>query len=217
VELRELAADHRPPVAELGARVGEAREQPVGRLENDQGVSESAEGAIEGAPLARFRRRESGEGEGVGRKAGGDESGEDRRRSRDRFDPVPRFDGGAHQGEPRIGEERRAGVRDDGDGLSLVERRQEAREPGPFVVLVERQCGPGDPEVLQQTSGAPGVLAGDEVRLGEGARGPGREVVQVADGRRDEQEAAGHRADPTPGRGREFDVRFSVAGSGYDL
>jgi len=59
-------------------------------------------------------------------------------------------------------------------------------------VLVERDEPFLQPEVGEEPATVPRVLAGDEVGLGERARGARREVVEVADRRRDEQQSAGH-------------------------
>src|SRR5262245_38756224 len=60
VELGELAGDRGRAITELGQRVGEARQQAVRRLEDDQRVRELRQGAIKGAALAALRRREAG-------------------------------------------------------------------------------------------------------------------------------------------------------------
>jgi len=208
VELGQLAADRGAPVAELGEGVLEARQQAVGRLEEDQRVAERREPAIEGAALAGLGRREAGEGEGVGGEPRGDQRGEDRRRSGDRLDPVSRLDRRAHQRETGVGEQRRPRVGDHRDGLARRQRVEDPRQALPLVVLVQRDERLLHPQVGEQPARVAGVLAGDEVGLGQRARGARREVLEVADRGRDEEQPAGHRRNPTA---RGFDVGKSVA------
>ena len=58
------------------------------------------------------------------------------------------------------------------------------------MVVDDHQRGRVDPGVGEEPAGAPRVLAADGVRAGERGDGTGREVVQVADGRAHQDEAA---------------------------
>ncbi len=213
VHLRQLACQRGRAVAELGGGVGEARHDPMRGLEEDQGVPEVGEPAEERPPLAALRRREAGEGERMRWQPGDQERGERRRRAGNGLHPVAGGDRGAGEDVAGVGEQRRAGVRGDGDGLSLVERREDRARAGALVVLVQGNEGLLDPQVVEKQSRASRVFAGDEIGRRERRDGPRREIVEIPDGGRDEEEAAGHGRWRGGGPGAGAARRVSRAGS----
>src|SRR6185295_17760085 len=176
------------------AGVGEAREDAVRRFEDDDRMAERGERAVERPALAGAEGREPGEGERVGRKARGDERGEDRGSARDRLDRDAAGRGFADEEEARVGEEGRAGVARESDRGAPLEIVEEAREALAFVVLVERDELLADAEMGEETPGDPCVLAGDQVRALERLARAEREIAEVADRRRDHQQPPRRRA-----------------------
>jgi hypothetical protein len=59
-------------------------------------------------------------------------------------------------------------------------------------MIVEAQQGLLDAEMLQQAAGTTGIFAGHQIGHRQGFLGTVREIAEVADGRRDEDEVASH-------------------------
>ncbi len=88
---------------------------------------------------------------------------------------------GAHQLESGIGNQRRAGIRNQRDGGAVGEPAQQHRPRLGGIVLVigrERRC---DGVAVEQFAGDAGVLAGDQVGAGERFQRAQRDVAEIAD------------------------------------
>jgi len=92
-----------------------------------------------------------------------------------------------------IRDRRCAGVRHERDALSAFESRDERPGLARFVVFVEAGRWRGDGVPRQQVRGPPRILCGDHRRLAQDAQRPPRNVFEVADGRGDHEQGAGHR------------------------
>ncbi len=98
----------------------------------------------------------------------------------------------AHQQEPRIGQQRRAGVAGQGQDGAAAQHLQEPGQARPLVVLVERQQPLVQPQPGEEPAGAAGVLGEHQVGLLERLARPRRQVLEVADRGGDDDQAAGH-------------------------
>ena len=95
-----------------------------------------------------------------------------------------------------------AGVRDpghprisyQGDRLVSFKAGQKLRQPRPRVVLVKADRGRRNRVMREQLRGSPGVLGRDEVHLAENSQRSQCDVLEVADGRCDHEQRAGHQA-----------------------
>ena len=90
----------------------------------------------------------------------------------------------AHQHEAGVGDQRHAGVGDERDDLAVVHALDELGRARLLVLLVVADELAGDAVVLEQRAGAAGVLAGDQVGLAQCRQHAQRDVLEVADRRR---------------------------------
>ena len=136
-----------------------------------------------------LRRQEAFEEEAVGRQARGDERGEHGGGAGDRGDGQAFLDRRLHEPVAGIRHERRARVRDQGQGLPFLNPVDHAfahRIVGMLVIGDERR---GDAVMGEQRLRHPCVLGQDRIGGGKHAQRAERHVLQVADGGRDHIEA----------------------------
>jgi len=195
--LGELACHGR---AALGAaRVGEIGQQlrDAGRRFEQHGGPLAPRDAVEqAAPLAPFARHEAEEQVAVGGQARDGEGGRHRGGPGDRHDghiaPARRRDevgaGIAHRRRARVGDER-----------DVFPRAEEVENPAPRgltrVRVKAHQLG-ARADVGEQDLGVACVFGRHHRHAAEGGRGPGREVVEVAERRRDDVQSARHVTTP---------------------
>ena len=149
------------------------------------------------APL--FAGRKSLEEEPVGRQARDDERRQHRGRAGDRGHRQPRRDRRLNEPVARVGDERRAGVRDERQRLSLAQAVDHSLAhclAGMVVVGQERRR---DAVMGKEPLRDPRVLGEHGRRRGEHAQRPEGDVAQIADRRRHDVKAGGKRL----GLGRE--------------
>ena len=101
-----------------------------------------------------------------------------------------------------IGDRRHPGVADQRDLRPAGDPPRQLGRPRRLVSLVvgDQRRRRRDPEAVEQGAGAAGVLAGDVVGVDERLADPRRDVVEVADRRRADDELAGHQRPRTPAR-----------------
>src|SRR5205814_2266416 len=90
----------------------------------------------------------------------------------------------------RVRDDRRAGVGDERDRLPAFEPLEGLRNSPVLVVLVTGDLRCGQPVTGEEVSRSPCVLAQDDRGCRERVLGARREVVEVPDRRRDDEEAA---------------------------
>src|SRR5439155_22859014 len=95
-------------------------------------------------PLRLLPREEADERKAIRRKAGPCERRENRGRTGERPDGDALVDGGAHEAETRVADERRAGLGQQRDVLALAQPVDEPRRSCPLVVLVVADDARGD-------------------------------------------------------------------------
>jgi hypothetical protein len=125
------------------------------------------------------------------------ESGSDGRSQRrastgDWIDLNPLLNARLHQLEPRVGHRRRPGVRDERHLLSPGQASKQLRQAVSCVVFVKAQHRRVDAVVHEQPARPPRVFGRNDVGLPEHPQCPQRNVLEVPDGRRDEEQRAGH-------------------------
>ena len=104
---------------------------------------------------------------------------------------MPGRDGLADQPVARIGDQRRAGIRDQGYGFACRQPLQDLRPHRLGVVVVIGDERRRQAVVVEQLAGHARVLAGDEVGGGQNLQRPQGDVAQVPDRGRDRVEPAG--------------------------
>src|SRR5690606_19666225 len=97
----------------------------------------------------------------VGRQPAGRERSERGRGSWDAHDAITRRNCAPHQLEAGVGQERRAGIADEGDRSACRDLLQYTRKLPILVVLVERSQVAVDPVLHQELAAVAGILAVD--------------------------------------------------------
>jgi putative FmdB family regulatory protein len=100
----------------------------------------------------------------------------------------------SYQPVARIGDERHSGIADERDFRALFERKHKFGRAGQLVVLVIADQRFVNVVVCEQLQRMARILAGDLVYLLEDANGAKRDVLEIADGRANQIEAAGRAA-----------------------
>ena len=187
VELRQLAADRRgSPRAAGSGKVGERRRETA---RAPRTAPPSARPRQPGKPLPPFApasREEALEAPARPGDPRGHQPGEDRRGPGDGHHAATFGRPGRHEAGAGIGNERRAGVRDERE---VAPRPQVCQEPGKRRGLVARMVRDEvrrDPMASEEPARDPGVLRGDERHRAQDFERSQRDVTKVADGRRDD-------------------------------
>ena len=136
-------------------------------------------------PVFPTTRRKSEKHELIGRKPRSRERRGDGIGARNRDDNQFVLPGRSDQPRARIRDPRRAGIGDEGDRVAFGEPGNQSRRFSHLVVLAKADERPPDLIVRQQFRGAPGVFRGDEIDFPKGSQRPERQVLEVADRRRD--------------------------------
>src|SRR4051794_11437924 len=190
VDLGQLAADGGLAVGGEGGEGGEGLADAARALEGDHGLGR----AQDPLHLPRPPRQEALEAPLVGRQPGGDQRHRHHRGPRQDRHLEGAVDAAADQLVARVGDRRHAGIGDEGDDIAALDPLRQLQRPGSFVALVEGdEAGMGaDPQAVEQPPRLAGVLAGDEVGADQRLAHPHRDVVEGADRRRADDEAARH-------------------------
>ncbi len=96
-----------------------------------------------------------------------------------------------HQPVTRIADQRRAGVADQGNRRTVAQPRQQGAGLGQFVVFVQGQHRRVDTVMVQQHARAAGVLAGNDIDLGQHRQRALGNIGQIADRRGHDVQGAG--------------------------
>ena len=202
VQLCQFAAHGGFARAEPDAEIGECRGETRAALEQHQRRRHAGELGDARAARTLLWRQEAFEEEPVGRKPGDAERHQHRGgagRGRHRVAGLARL---AHELEAGIGDQRRAGVRDQRDPCAARELLQQERTRGLGVVVVIGSKGYFYTVMIDKPAAHPRVLAGDEVAAREDFERAQRYVAQVSDRRR-------HHVEPR----REFRCVDSLSGN----
>ena len=203
VDLRQLAADGGAPVrAARGDEIRQRRGEPARGLEEDGRAWVVRDPGQAGPALAAGARQEALERPARAGDPRRDERRQHRRRARDRHD-------GAVLGGPRrdqlaagVRDERRARVGHEGEvgpAAQVREQLRSARGGVPGVVAHEAR---GQAVTGEQAARVAGVLGRDQRHAGEDLERPQRDVAEVADRGRHDEETAGGRGPSGGCRGR---------------
>ena len=124
-------------------------------------------------------------------KAGTNERGDDRRRTRQHLQRHCRLEAGLDQAVTGIGNAGHARITDHGDGFTRFRGGDQISGAARFVVLVQRnQRLSGDPMMREQGAGVPRILAGNPVRGAQDLQRPQGDISKIPDRRRDQDNTA---------------------------
>ena len=167
------------------------------------------------APRAAPGRQKPLEEEAVRRQAGDDESGEDGRGAGHRNDLDLLRQGLGHELEAGIGNQRRSGIRHEGQRRAAREPGEQMRPHDRGIVLVIGDERRRDAIMGEQGLGDPRVLRDDGVGRGERRQRPKRNVAEIADRRRDDVKPLADRLGfgPEPKGGEGARKPFSLSGT----
>jgi len=146
------------------------------------------------SPRTLLARKESLEDEAIDGQTAEKQGGDQGHRPRQDLHPRPGLDRRSYGAETRIAHAGRARVADQGHGLPLLEQRAELHALPGLVVLMEAEELRLDSEVSEETTRVPRVLGGHDVRLLQHLERAEGDVLQIAQGRRHEDEPARHQA-----------------------
>src|SRR5436190_9912413 len=138
-------------------------------------------------------RREAEEREGEWREAAGGEREDARERTGNRLDAQAALARDTNDAITGIGDHRHARVADQCQRLAALDAIDEARRFFIFVVLVIAVGRTIDAEVREQLPRVPRVLAQNQIGRLQRIDRARRHVRQIAEGRADDEEFAGHR------------------------
>ena len=194
VQLGQLADGRAGP---LGPEGGDHRLQggqdPVRGLEEHHGPRLGGQLGQAAVALAGPAGQEPLEAEPVGGQAADHQRGQGGAGAGDHLDRHPALQAGGDQVVAGVGHGRHAGVADQGQAQPGGHPLGQLLGPLALADLVVAGHAGLDAQVGEQLAGLAGVLAGDQVGLGQGPGQPGRGVLEVADrGRADDQLAFLH-------------------------
>ena len=104
------------------------------------------------------------------------------------------FAAGTHERVPGIGNQRHAGIADQGDALPLPQQFEQEEGPGCLVVFVIALPRRVDAVVSQEPRRVTRVFARNQVHFSQDAERPERKVLQIADGRPNDEEPSATRS-----------------------
>lgn len=184
--LAEFAGDTDGAVGREFGEDFEGGGEAVGGLEEEGRFAGFESGLELLAPFAFFDVEEAVEGEGVRWEAGGDKGGCDGGGAGKDGKLDPLVAAGFEKAVAGVREAGGAGIGNDSDLFAVAGAGDEFGYTLLFVVIVERDEGAGDFEMVEEAEGVAGILAGDEVGVAEGFDRTQGDVAKVTDGSGDE-------------------------------
>lgn len=109
------------------------------------------------------------------------------------FHPKASLEAGLDEVEAGIRQTWCAGIRHEGYLFPTFQTREDLGDARTAVVIVKTEGTRRDAEVGEQLGGAARIFRRDEVRFAQHANGPKCDVLEIADGRGDHEQRAGHR------------------------
>jgi putative FmdB family regulatory protein len=191
VELGDFAGQARGTVAENFAGIGDGFGDTVGRFIEDEGAVLDAQAFERAASLPAAGRKKTDEEKLFVRQARSGKGSEQRGWAGDRYDGNVVAEAESDQAMAWIGDERHAGVADESDFRALFQREHQFGRAGQFVVFVVADQRLVNVVVGEELLGVARILARDLVHFLEDAQGAKRDVLEIADRRSDEIQAAG--------------------------
>ena len=167
VQLGQLATDRGFARAQSGRKVGQRGGNPRPGLEQHDGGRHAREFGNARAARGLFGRQKAGEQKLIRGQARDRQGREHGRRPWQRRDRMARVLGGAHQLVSRIGNQRRAGVRHQGERRAVGEPLQQRRPRLRGIVVVVGRERRGDAVAVEQLAGYARVFTGNEVGAGQ--------------------------------------------------
>jgi len=190
VELGDFASQARGPVAQDLKSVCDALGDAMWRFVENQRAILDAQTFQRAAALAAASGKEANEEKFFARQSRSGKGSEQRRRSWNRHDRniVPQTQG--DEPMPRIGDQRHTSVAHERDFRALLQGHDQFRRARQLVVFVIADQRLVDVVVSEQFLRMPCILAGDLIGFFQDAQRAKRDVLEVADRRPDQIEAA---------------------------
>src|ERR671922_138584 len=186
--LRELSADGDRAVRLSGRERAERHGKALRRLEGDDGIRTLRKLLPERFEGAAATREVADELVALADEAARDERRLHRGRARQNRDLDAGVQRRPHEPRTRVADPGKPRVAHERDALPSAQARQHLGRPGGLVVLVVREQACADAVAAEQGLRPAGVLAEDDVRLGELAQDAQRDVLEVPDRRRADRE-----------------------------
>ena len=133
---------------------------------------------LQGSPAGK----KTDEKKAMSRQTGNRECGRGCRWTRHRVDGNFVFPAGLNQPVPRIREKWSAGIRNQGDTLSILQLNHKGGGLGIFVMLVVAGGGGGDGKMIQELSSMPGILTGDQIHFSQDLSRTRTQILQIPQG-----------------------------------
>ena len=146
-------------------------------------------------PILGSRGDESVKGQGLKGKSRGDRGRQRCTRSRHRIDTDSVLPTRLNECNSRISDTRSPGVADQGNLCSGVQPREELGYPRAAVVFVKANGRRRNRVMIQKFRRSASVFGSNQVYLPHDPERPKCDVLEVADGRGDDEQRAGHRAE----------------------
>ena len=190
VKLGDFARKAGGAIAENGEGVSDGIGDAVRRFVENHGALFDAEVFEGAAAFATARGKKSHKKKFLVRQAGGGKRGEQRRRAGNRHDGNVVANGQGDEAMTGVTDQGHARIADESDGRAVFHGQDEFGGAGELVVFVIADQGLVNVVVIQKLQGVARIFAGDVVHLLEDAEGAEGDVLQVADGRGYQIEAA---------------------------
>jgi hypothetical protein len=190
VELGELAPEHDRRVAPGFRKRVEGLHDAERRLEEHGRPGARGMCRVPAVPFPPPWRRKPEEDERDGGKPRERQDREDGGRSGDRFHLMPGRGRGRDEPLPGIRDDGRSGVRHESNRLPAGQSLEGLADAMVLVVAVAGHTGCREREPREEVPRAARILAVDDVRRRESLPRPRRQVVEIADRRGDDEEAA---------------------------
>ena len=165
------------------------------RFEKHQGRRATLKLSEPLSSVIRPSRNKSVNGQRIERKARRDRRCQRGTGSRNRVDRYRMLPTGSDECNAGIGDAWRPGVADERHARPRLKLRKEGRESRAAVVFVEADRRRRDRVMREKLRRSARIFGGNQVYFAQDAKRPKSDVLEVADGRGDDEQRAGHRAE----------------------
>ena len=190
VEFSDFAGQAGRAISKNGQGIGDRIGDAMRRFVEDDGALFNAQMLKGATALATARGKKSYKKKFLIGQTGGGKSGKQRGRARDRHDRDVVANGESDEAMAGVGDERHACIADERDGRAVFHGQDEFGSAGDLVVFVVADQRLADVVMIQELQGVASIFAGDLIHFFQDAQGAEGDVLQIADWRRYQVEAA---------------------------